>query len=590
MSRIDRMLISEEWGQVRGEFALWVLPRDVSDHCPLVPRYGGWNWGPTPFRFNNFWLQNCDFKGVVEEAWRNQNVSGWMSFVLKEKLKGLKPILKEWSRKEYGGIEERVELLVGEIKGLDEKGEEGVLTELEVRLRKSKFEDIWRILRAKDALIAQRSRSRWLKEGDVNSKFFHKCIKARKSRNSIKALRENDGWVVSPFEVRRKVVNYFTEHFAEDRWDMPKLEGVDFRRLTDCDNGLLVAPFSLVEIEAVVRDSDGSKSPRPDGFNFAFIKDFWYLLKGEVRIMFDQFYVNEVLLPKSMLAFFVTLIPKVSSPLELKDFRSISLLGCLYKLLAKVLARRLACVMNEIISHSQSAFLKGRTLVDGVLVVNELVDYVKKLKKECLIFKVDFEKAYDSVDWGFLEFMMGRVGMCDTWVAWMKACVFGGSMSVLVNGSPTEEICIKKGLKQGDPLAPFLFLLVAEGFSGLMRVVVDRNLFKGFTFDNTVLVVSHLQYADDTLCIGKPMVDNLWALKSLLRGFEMVSGLKINFFKSSLIGVSVDSEFMEMACSFLNCTQGCVPFKYLGLLVGANVKSMSTWEPLVEKLSGKLNT
>ena len=119
---------------------------------------------------------------------------------------------------------------------------------------------------------------------------------------------------------------------------------------------------------------------------------------------------------------------------------------------------------------------------------------------------------------------------------------------------------------------------------------MDRNLFKGFTFDNTVLVVSHLQYADDTLCIGKPMVDNLWALKSLLRGFEMVSGLKINFFKSSLIGVSVDSEFMEMACSFLNCTQGCVPFKYLGLLVGANVKSMSTWEPLVEKLSWKLNT
>ena len=119
---------------------------------------------------------------------------------------------------------------------------------------------------------------------------------------------------------------------------------------------------------------------------------------------------------------------------------------------------------------------------------------------------------------------------------------------------------------------------------------MNCNLFEGFTFDNTSLVVSHLQYADDTLCIGKPTVDNLWALKSLLRGFEMVSGLKINFFKSSLIEVNVDSEFMEMACSFLNCTQGCVPFKYLGLPVGANVKSMSTWEPLVEKLSEKLNT
>jgi len=180
--------------------------------------------------------------------------------------------------------------------------------------------------------------------------------------------------------------------------------------------------------------------------------------------------------------------------------------------------------------------------------------------------------------------------MCEKWVAWMKTCVFGESMSVLVNGSPTEEICIYRSLKQGDPLALFFFLLVAEGFSGLMRNAVDRDLFEGFTFGDSGLVVSHLQHADDTLCIGKPTVGNLWAIKSLLRGFEMTSGLKINFFKSSLIGVNVANEFMEMTCNFLNCSQGSVPFKYLGLPVGANSRSMSTWEPLVENLSGKLNS
>jgi hypothetical protein len=184
---------------------------------------------------------------------------------------------------------------------------------------------------------------------------------------------------------------------------------------------------------------------------------------------------------------------------------------------------------------------------------------------------------------------MCRVGLCTKWVAWMKACVFGGSMSVLVNGSLTEEICINRGLKQGDPLAPFLFLLVAEGFSGLMRNAVDRNLFEGFQVGRNGLVISHLQYADDTLCIGKPTVENLWALKSLLRGFEMVSGLKINFFKSSLIGVNVDLEFMDMACNFLNCSKGSDPFKYLGLSVGANSRSIATWEPMVKTLSGRLN-
>lgn len=207
--------------------------------------------------------------------------------------------------------------------------------------------------------------------------------------------------------------------------------------------------------------------------------------------MYNQFHANE-LLSKCMLAFFVTLIPKVSSPLELKDFRPISLLGCLYKLLARVLVRRLASVMNSIISPSQSVFLKGRHLVDRILVVNELVQYAKKAKQECLIFKVDFEKAYDSVDWDFVEYMMIMVGMCVKWVAWMKACVFGGSMSILVNGSPTEEICIHRSLKQGDTLAPFLFLLEAEGFSGLMRNVVDRNLFEGFAFGDSGLLVSHL--------------------------------------------------------------------------------------------------
>ena len=98
-----------------------MLPRDVSDHCPLVLKNGGWSWGPTPFRFNNFWLNRSKFKGVVEEAWRNQNISGWMSFVLKEKLKGLKVKIKEWNKVEYEGMEERVESLVEVIKSLNEK-------------------------------------------------------------------------------------------------------------------------------------------------------------------------------------------------------------------------------------------------------------------------------------------------------------------------------------------------------------------------------------------------------------------------------------------------------------------------------------
>lgn len=114
-----------------------------------------------------------------------------------------------------------------------------------------------------------------------------------------------------------------------------------------------------------------------------------------------------------LLSYFVILIPKVTSPLALKDFRPISLLGTLYKILSKVLVRRLPGVMNSIISPSQSTFLKGRNLMDGVVVVNEIVDFARKTKAQCLILKVDFEKVYDSVDWGFLKYMIVRVGMCN---------------------------------------------------------------------------------------------------------------------------------------------------------------------------------
>jgi hypothetical protein len=152
----------------------------------------------------------------------------------------------------------------------------------------------------------------------------------------------------------------------------------------------------LEEITEVVRGSDGSKSPGPDGFNFAFIKEFWDLIKGDVRLMFDQFHDNACL-PKGMFSYFLTLIPKVPSPQSLGDFRPISLLGCLYKLVAKVLAGRLAKVMGDVISNTQSAFIKGRQLVDGVVVVSEVIDFAKKSGKDCLILKVDFEKAYDLI-------------------------------------------------------------------------------------------------------------------------------------------------------------------------------------------------
>jgi len=175
-------------------------------------------------------------------------------------------------------------------------------------------------------------------------------------------------------------------------------------------------------------------------------------------------------------------------------------------------------------------------------------------------------------------------------VAGLKLVCFYGNLFVLVNGSPTEEVNIHRGLKQGDPLAPFLFLLVVEGLSSASRSVEDRNLYSGFKIGNFGLSVSPLQYADETLFLGEPTVENLWSLKTIMRCFELSLGLKINLSKSNVFGVNVSSEFLGVAVRFLHCTVGLLPFKYLGLFVGANLRHERTWLPLIDTLSRRLDS
>jgi hypothetical protein len=134
-------------------------------------------------------------------------------------------------------------------------------------------------------------------------------------------------------------------------------------------------------------------------------------------------------------------------------------------------------------------------------------------------------------------------------------------------GVQTQEVNNSKGLKQDDPLAPFLFLLVAEGLGSLMSRAVELRFFKPFVVKEGEISISHLQYVDDTLFIGEECVENLWCIKAILRWFELMSGLKVNFSKSNLIGINIEGGFLQVAAKFLKCKLGKLPFIYLGLPV-----------------------
>ena len=174
---------------------------------------------------------------------------------------------------------------------------------------------------------------------------------------------------------------------------------------------------------------------------------------------------------------------------------------------------------------------EGRHLLQSVLIANEVVHEAKSNNKSCLVFKVDYEKAYDSVSWNFVLYMLGKIGFNSKWVKWIEGCLKSASISVLVNGSPSTEFLLKRGLRQGDPLAPFLFNVVAESLNGLIRRAKDENLYKGFQIGADLVDISILQYADDTIFFGEATMENVTAIKAILRTFELASGLKINYAK-----------------------------------------------------------
>lgn len=185
--------------------------------------------------------------------------------------------------------------------------------------------------------------------------------------------------------------------------------------------------------------------------------------------------------------------------------------------------------------------------------------------------------------------MLQRLGFHIIWIKWIKGCVETTSVSVLVNGSPTEEFYPMRGLRQRDPLAPFLFLLVAEGFSGLDRQAIKSNMLTGVKVRGDEVDYCLLRFANDTVFKCEDSFSNVFTLKAILRCFELPSRLKINFHKSMLAGVNVVRNNLECYSKCLNCNLMMIPFKYMGIEVGSNLRKKEFWEPIVNKLSARLS-
>jgi len=258
--------------------------------------------------------------------------------------------------------------------------------------------------------------------------------------------------------------------------------------------------------------------------------------------------------------------------------------------LAKLLANRLRTVIGSVISDTQSAFIKGRHILDGILVANEVVDKAKKCNKDLLLFKVDFEEAYDSVDWKYMEDVMEKMAFPTLWRKWMRECVTTASSSVLVIGRPTDQFSLAKGLRQGDSLSPFLFLLAVEGFHVMTGSLISNNILSNYKAGKKMaLSISDVQVIDDTLILGERSLANVRAMRAVLHLFTAMSGSKVNFHKSELVGVNVPQSWLLEAATILNCKVGSLPILYLGLPVGGDPRRLNFWNLVVNRIKSRLS-
>ena len=285
-------------------------------------------------------------------------------------------------------------------------------------------------------------------------------------------------------------------------------------------------------------------------------------------------------------------MPKGSSVEDLKDLRPISLVGSLYKILSKVLANRIKGVMGVIISQSQNAFVKGRQILDAALIANEVVDSVLRRKEKGLLCKLDIEKAYDHIRWDFLLQTLERMGFGPKWIMWIHWCISTASFSVMFNGSPAGFFRSSRGLRQGDPLSPYLFVVGMEVLSCLLKRAVEGNFISGCRLGNREggeMVISHLLYADDAIVFCEANSEQLMCLRWTLMWFEAVSGLKINLNKSEIIPLGrVDN--VESLAVELGCRVGSLPTRYLGLPLGATHRASGVWDSIEERFRKRLSS
>ncbi|GJZ28167.1 RNA-directed DNA polymerase, eukaryota [Tanacetum coccineum] len=530
MSKLDRFLISENLLITCPNITAITLERYLSDHRPILLRESRFDYGPSPFCFYHHWLEVDGFNNFVEDMWSvapGNNSNPLCSMAMK--LKFLKLKIKEWNQRNMKDLKSGKAKLKEDLEALDADIDKGNGTVDMVTKRSEVVNSLQEIDKLQTMEIAQKAKIKWCIEGDENSSFFHGMLNKRRSQLSIRGIMVDGVWIEDPLKVKREFYQHFSNRFAKPvdqrahiNMEYPNTITLEQQIDLECD-------VTKEELKKAVWDCGIDKSPGPDGFTFGFYRRFWSTIENDVFEAVKYFF-NSGAIPNECNSSFIALIPKIPNANLVKDFRPISLIGSMYKIIAKILANRLVGVLGDIVNEVQSAFIAERQILDGPFILNEVLQWCKLKKKQSLIFKVDFEKAFDSIRWDFLNDILKKFGFGDKWCNRIQRCLRSSRGSIIINGSPTEEFYFQKSV-------------------WWMRC------------DDNINILTHM-----------------------LDCFYWASGLRINMSKSKIMGILVADDKVKSAATKLGCLMLNTPFSYLGTKVGGSMSRTHAWEEVIDKL------
>ncbi|XP_028121690.1 uncharacterized protein LOC114318912 [Camellia sinensis] len=478
--RLDRALATVGWRSLYPCAQVFHEARFGSDHSPLllsccVPL----KKVPRIFKFETMWTTSPACEDVIRSKWDGQHFGSPM-FQLVSKLKSYKEGLKAWSKATFGNNQSQILNLKSQLISLQSHpfSEDNALLQRQLKV------DLEEALSREEMYLHQRSRIRWLSYGHRNSQFFHASMIQRRQRNQLLRLQNEAGvWLHTEHEINQHLLGYFSNLFhSVGQRNVEEVLSMVTPVILKSMNHLLVRPLSDQEVKDAVFQLGAVKSPGPDGFSGCFYHKYWAVVGPHVCTVVLSFFLGGHLL-KELNHTNLVLIPKVSHPVKLSQFRPISLCNFTLKIITKILANRLKQILKSIISPNQSAFVPGRMIQDNSIEAHEAFHFLKHKRMGragFMAIKLDFNKAYDRVEWDFLLELMRRMGFAPKWIQWVSECITSVIFSIFVNGEKRAAFTPSCGLRQGDPLSSYLFILVADVLSKLINHNLHMEAILGF--------------------------------------------------------------------------------------------------------------